>query len=115
MLCEGDRRSFEAYAVRMVRSLHESKSRMDETEGGLEFWSESDGKPFLVRKADLDHAEKEMRRHGLEPLFRRSIFLIDLNRLPARFRGLGITLNKLWFKAGLPKGCGVLLVARRPN
>jgi|SRR5271165_1974569 len=115
VLCEGDHRSLEAYAVRILRSLRKSKSRMDETEGGLEFWSESDGKPFLVRMADLNHVESEMRRHGLEPLFRRSIFLIDLNRLPHHFRGIGIALNKLWFKTGLPKGCGVLLVARRPN
>lgn len=114
VLCEEDRRSLEAYAVQMVRKVRNSKSRMDQTEGGLEFWSDTNGTPFLARMADLDKVESELRRHGLEPLLRRSIFVIDLNRLPASCRGFGIRVNQLWFKLGLPKGCGVLLVARRP-
>ena len=114
VICEGDRHSVESALIRLVRMVLPTRSRMESTEGGLEFWSEINGKPFLVRMADIGKLEEEMRRQGVEPQFRKSIFLIDLNRFPATLRGLGIAINRLWFRLGLPLGAGVMLVGQRP-
>ena len=113
VLFEGNQSSLEVLFVRLVRKFIKTKSRMDFTEGGIEFWSEVNGEPFLFRAANLAKVEEVLRAQGIVPLFRQSTFVIDLNRLPAALQGIGITLNQIWFHLNLPMASGVLLVGRR--
>jgi ubiquinone/menaquinone biosynthesis C-methylase UbiE len=113
VLFEGNCRSIEALLVKLVRRISKRRSRMLDSDGGLEFWSELNGRPFLVRLADLESLETLMRSANVTPLFRRPIALLDLNRAPASLRNLIVLLNRLWFRLSLPFGSGVVLVGRK--
>jgi 2-polyprenyl-3-methyl-5-hydroxy-6-metoxy-1,4-benzoquinol methylase len=113
ILCENDRRSVEAWLVMGLRRILRRRSRVEVTEGGLEFWSEPQGKPFVVRMANLDALESTIRECGIKPLFRRSVALFDLNRFPRPLRAFVVQLNRAWFRLNLPFASGVLIVAQR--
>lgn len=67
VLCENDQRSVEAWLVIGLRRILRRRSRAEATEGGLEFWSEPQGKPFVVRMANLDALESAIRECGIKP------------------------------------------------
>jgi SAM-dependent methyltransferase len=113
VLFEGNGCSIEALIVRIARRFQKRKSKLSATEGGLEFWSETDGNPFLVRMAYLERITHEVASRGFEVVLQRSMQLLDVNRFPAAWRRLVIRLNRLWFRFGLPFGSGVIIVARR--
>jgi SAM-dependent methyltransferase len=110
---ENNSRSFEAGLVRLSRRFLKTRSQMVATDGGLEFRSESDGKHFVFRMADLDAIETVMRAGNVTPMFRRATYFLDINRFSARLRPLIIRLNRLWFRGNLPFASGVLVVGRK--
>ena len=113
VLSEGNCRSLEALAARLGHRLKKRASKIADTEGGLEFWSEIDGNPFLVRMADLDRVTREAMSQGFEPVLRRPVQFMDLYRFPEWLRRAVIWINRIWFRLGLPFGSGVMLVARK--
>lgn len=113
VIFESNSRCFEALLVRMVRCFQRRRSRMTATADGLEFWSESNGAPFLVRMTNLAALEREMRAHQVEPLVTRTIALFDLNRFPAMLRPWVVILNRLWYRFNLPWGSGVVVIGRK--
>jgi SAM-dependent methyltransferase len=115
VLFEGNFHSLEALLVRLVRRVQRRRSRMTRTEDGLEFWSERDGRPFLVRMTDRAILEREMRANDVVPLFSRTTALVDLNRFPARLRSSISVLNQLWYRFNLPFGSGFLIVGRKQS
>jgi hypothetical protein len=115
VLFESNSHSLEAWFVQVVRRVQRRRSRMTRTEDGLEFWSESEGKPFLVRMTDRAVLEREMRANGIAPLFSRTIALVDLNRFPARLRSAISVLNRLWYRFNLPFGSGLVIVGQKQS
>lgn len=113
VIIEANCKSLEAFAVRSLRSIQRRKSRMVVTDGGLEFWAEIDGKPFVVRMAAADAIEREMRANNIEPLFRQPLAGFDLNRFPRAMRPLVTGLNRFWFELSLPLGSAVMIVGRK--
>ena len=67
VIFETNARSLEGWIVKAVRRFQKRKSRMEETPGGLEFWSEVRGEPFLVRLANLDLLEAALVDFGVDP------------------------------------------------
>ena len=113
VLFEADCRSLETLVVRGVRFLGTRKSKIIEGDGGLEFWSDVDGKPFLVRMANLDALEEAMRANGVQPLLRQPAALLDPFRAPRWAQKWIIKMNELWFRAHLPFGSGTILVGQK--
>lgn len=113
VLFEQDARSIETGIVRLVRLVSKRKSEIRRSADGWEFWSEVDGKPFLVRMSNPDAIEDEMRKNGIEPVFRRPLFLFDSLRFPKSFLPVVTFVNRLWFEWNLPLGSGVLIVGRK--
>ncbi len=81
----------------------------------MEFWSDVDGKPFLVRMANLKKLEQALRDNNVKPLIKRPVELFDPNRFPERMRGLVCRLNMLWFRYNLPFGAGFILVGQKES
>jgi SAM-dependent methyltransferase len=115
VLFETHSRSFEALIVRAARWFKPRKSTLKSTPAGLEFWSEFEGKPFLVRMANLKALERVMRAKGVTPLLRQSLGLFDFNRFPKAARRPVLFLNKLWFRFNLPFPVSVILVGKKEH
>jgi len=113
VVIEGNCRSLEAAIVKLVRLVAKPRSRMEATEGGLEFHSELDGNHFVVRMANLDAIESVMRAEGVEPVLRRATSLFDINRFPASLRPLITRLNRLWLRGNLPFGASAIVVGKK--
>jgi SAM-dependent methyltransferase len=113
VIFEGNMHSLEGWLVKAVRRIQKRKSKMVETAGGLEFWTEAHGAPFLVRLANLDALESAMIDFVIQPQFRHAVALFDLNRFSARLRPWLIPVNRLWFRLNLPFGSAVIVVGRR--
>lgn len=111
---EGNSRSLEAAAVRLIRPFVNVKSELRNTDSGLEFWSESDGRPFLVRMFHQKVFKKEVQSHGLRLVFERAHSVLDVNRVPPGIRPAFVSLNRFWHAANLPLASGVVLVFERP-
>lgn len=114
VIFEGNSFSLEAGAVRMIRPFLNVKSELRNTDAGLEFWSESDGRPFLVRMFHLPVFRKELESHGLRQVAQRPHFVLDVNRVPAGIRPAVVWCNRAWHAANLPLGSGLILVFQRP-
>ena len=113
VLFESNLNSAETVLVRLLRRVVAVKSNVVRNDSGLEFWSEVNGNPFLARVFDLRAIYRETAAQGLTPVLRRSLFLVDPNRLPAPLRSFGRRVNSLWFRANAPFAAGVILAFRR--
>jgi 2-polyprenyl-3-methyl-5-hydroxy-6-metoxy-1,4-benzoquinol methylase len=103
VVMEANRRSIEACVVRLVRYVRKPRSRLVATPGGLEFWSQVNGHPFLVRMADIGCLAARLQSCGVQVSQRFATEFFDTYRLPAgAVRNGIIRLNHLWFRLGLP-------------
>lgn len=115
VLFESNHRSLEAMIVRIIRIFAARESQLRSGTSGMEFWSDVDGKPFLVRMANLKKLEQALRDNNVKPLIKRPVELFDPNRFPERMRGLVCRLNMLWFRYNLPFGAGFILVGQKES
>jgi SAM-dependent methyltransferase len=113
VIFESNAASLEWAIVRFIRWFGGRKSRMSRTEAGLEFWAEKEGHPFLVRMFDLNAIARELATLGYTLYARRSLFLLDINRIPPAIRTPFRLLNHLWFMLNGPLSSGVVLIFRR--
>jgi len=113
VLFENNHLSIEMLLVRAIRCFQHRRSKMIHADGGVEFWSEENGKPFVVRAASIDVLVTAMKSQGIELVLRRSASLFDINRVPSSMRSAVVALNRIWFRWNLPFGSGVILVGRR--
>ena len=113
VLFEGNCRSVEALVVRIAHRLLKRASKLTSSDGGLEFWTESNGVPFVVRMADLNRLERHMASKGFTVVLRRPVQCLDVARFPAALRRAVALLNRAWFRLGLPFGSGTILAARK--
>jgi ubiquinone/menaquinone biosynthesis C-methylase UbiE len=110
MVMEANQRSLEALIVRVVRNFVHTDSRLDITRDGLEFWSDHDGKPFVVRMANIDALRSCMSNAQVDPTRSFSDELFDINRFPAGWiRNSVVRLNGLWLRCNLPFGSGTVM------
>ncbi len=106
----------ETALVRLLRLVRRGRSRVTATPGGLEFWSEEDGRPFVTRVADLGFLTRELGRHGLRVKGRLASEFFDIYRFPqGAVRDCVIRWNSFWLAAGLPAApsMGNALLARK--
>lgn len=110
---ENNMRSLETAFVMLLRRFRAGKSRITSTRGGLEFWSEQDGLPFIVRVADLQELRREMEANGVAWLTCRPTAFVDPHRVPRALRPLSDAFSRLWFRLRLPFGSGVAIIGRK--
>jgi hypothetical protein len=76
---------------------------MVETAGGLEFWSEKDGNPFVVRVADIRYLTRFLKSRNFKDVRNIATEFWDINRFPGGgVRDGIIRFNRLWFSLRLP-------------
>jgi ubiquinone/menaquinone biosynthesis C-methylase UbiE len=98
VILEANHRSLETALVLLVRRVKRGKSRIIETPGGLEHWSEENGNPFVARTANIKYTMRILESHGIRVVKRFSTEFWDINRFPAGIaRNLAIRFNQLWF------------------
>jgi ubiquinone/menaquinone biosynthesis C-methylase UbiE len=103
VIFESNRKSLEARLVQLARRFREGVSRVVETPGGLEFWSEKDGNPFVVRIADIRYLTHFLESRNFEDVRNIATEFWDINRFPGGVVRNGvIRFNRLWFSLGLP-------------
>lgn len=113
---ESNRRSLETAIVLCVRSFAKRESRMLRSASGLEFWSERDGTPFLVRIADVERLAGTLRANGIRIVTRFAGEFWDVNRFPAGIVRRGAVLwNRAHFSLRLPPSpsMGNVLIGRK--
>jgi len=109
ILMESNLASIETRLVRLARRMHTPSSRLEETEDGLEFWSQQDGEPFLVRIANIPQLVLSLGKLGVHVKRRFSTEFWDINRFPEGWlRRWAILFNRLCFRLSVPPGlsCG---------
>jgi ubiquinone/menaquinone biosynthesis C-methylase UbiE len=103
VVIESNLSSIEARLVRMVRRVSQRKSRLVETPGGWEFWSERDGNPFVARIANIDYLLELLELMNVKIGRRFSTEFWDINRFPRGLVRNGVVaFNRFWFSLGLP-------------
>lgn len=103
VILELNDQSVESWMVRSVRVLRSGRSRVTRTRGGLEFWSDEDGQPFVARVANISYLQQRLADLGVRIIRRRASEFWDINRFPAgAFRNASIRFNRAWFSLRLP-------------
>jgi ubiquinone/menaquinone biosynthesis C-methylase UbiE len=116
VLLETNTRSLETGIIRFVRLFRQSRTRLQKADGGLEFWSNDEGPPFLRRITRLRTFEQELDRLSIRVKHRIAAEFWDVNLFPAgRMRALATRFNALWLHARLPAtpASGVVLIAEK--
>ncbi len=103
-ILENNQSSVELLMVRAARLATSRESTMFKTEGGLEFWSDEGGTPFVVRYANIPYLTRKLRTLGVRPIVRFATHFIDVGRLPACLRNMGAKFNYGWVRLHLPAG-----------
>jgi ubiquinone/menaquinone biosynthesis C-methylase UbiE len=108
VILEANHRSIETAIVRVVRAIRTNRSEVRHTEGGLEFWSQQGGQPFVARVANISYLEGLLAENGVDVSKRFATEFWDLNRFPAGFfRAAAIRFNQAWFSLRLPASLSV--------
>jgi ubiquinone/menaquinone biosynthesis C-methylase UbiE len=103
LITESNHTSFETALVRVARGFRKSESKLTMTAGGLEFWSEEDGKPFVVRTANVTVLIRELGKNRMRKIRRFATEFWDVNRFPSGIlRTAAIRFNQFWFNLHLP-------------
>jgi ubiquinone/menaquinone biosynthesis C-methylase UbiE len=103
VILEMNDKSFERFLVGAVRRIRSSHSKMIRTAGGIEFWSEEDESPFVVRIANISYLIHQLEIHGVRTVKTLASEFWDINRFPSGvLRNAAIVFNLLWFSLHLP-------------
>lgn len=105
VVIEANAAAVEARLVCLARHFFRPKSKLVRAAGGLEFWSNGDQLPFVVRMADTDKMVRTMQAFGVGCMKRLATEFWDIYHFPAGpCRNLVILFNRLWFALHLPAG-----------
>ena len=120
VIVESNCNSFEALMVLLVRKITKRKSKLIKSKEGLEFWSERNGAPFLVRTANIKYLINQLKNQQINDIKRFSTEFWDINRFPpGKVRNMVIRYNKLCFSLRLPpyfsSGNGIIGEKRNAN
>jgi ubiquinone/menaquinone biosynthesis C-methylase UbiE len=102
-ILEANAASTDAAVVRLARLVMQRRSKMIHTPAGLEFWSEDNGVPFVVRMANIPFLMSTLRKLGVRTIARFATELLEIGRFPSDpLRNAAARLNNLWFSLHLP-------------
>ena len=101
-ILDGNKNALETWLIRAVRLLRRGNSKLVKSDGGLEFWSDQKGKPFLVRYFSIRQLVDALKANGIAIDRIMAFELFDIGRFPAAVRPIAGRLNQLWFKARMP-------------
>jgi SAM-dependent methyltransferase len=108
VLVESNLLSFEAQLVKCVRLVLRRKSKLVETRGGWEFWSEQDGNPFVVRVTNINYICDFLEKSKVKIISRFATEFWDINRFPEGLARQGmIAFNRMWFSLRLSASLSV--------
>lgn len=108
VIMENNHRSLETRIVLLVRRVQARKSRLLKTRGGLEFWSEESGEPFVARVANVRALTEELESNGICVCKRFAAGFWDVGRFPSgAIRNAVVRCNQLYFSLGLPAALSV--------
>ena len=97
-IMESNDRSLESSIVLGMRRVLRTKSRLIKTDGGLEFWSEEGGNPFLVRVANIKSLRNELFAQNVRIIKIFATEFWDINRFPSGLlRKSALFFNQLYF------------------
>jgi len=118
IIIENNDRSLFARALLAARAVAGGRahSRMVRTPGGVEFWSQENGRPFVVRMANIGELIRRLGANGFEARGRFGTSVLDVERIRAGWpRAAVIGLNHAAFAMGLPAGLckGNVVIGRR--
>ncbi len=103
VLLESNLLSIEAHLVKWMRRASRRRSRLVETPGGWEFWTEKDGNPFVVRVANIDYITRLLQVFNMRMISRVATEFWDINRFPRGVVRNGMTaFNRVWFSLHFP-------------
>jgi ubiquinone/menaquinone biosynthesis C-methylase UbiE len=103
VILELNDQSLESWIVKMIRVVRTGRSRVNRTNGGIEFWSEEGGHPFVARVASIGYLQKYLTDMGVRTIRRRASEFWDINRFPEGvLRNTSIRFNMAWFSLRLP-------------
>jgi ubiquinone/menaquinone biosynthesis C-methylase UbiE len=107
-ISEMNDRSLETAVQLFVRKFSRRESIMKRTPGGIEIWSEENGKPFLVRTANVASLTACLSDCNVDTIRRFADEFWTLNRFPTGFvRDSIIRFNQMWFNLRLPAALSV--------
>ena len=118
LVMENNDRSVEIKLLRLARAVMKSHSQMKETDGGVEFWSVSNGQPFLARVAKVERVTALIRDCGVLPINVLSGGFFDIGRIPFLWaRNLAIEFNRFYSAAHLSArlSSGVAILGHKPE
>jgi len=113
---EANHGALETMLVRLARRFRQSRSRLQVTADGLEFWSEEGGHPFVQRVANQKVLRQELESRGIRLRGDFAAEFWDVNRFPAGLaRNAAIRFNQLWFAVHGPAwpSSGVAVVGEK--
>ena len=97
IICEGNQASVEARLARAVRKVRPSRSTLRLAPGGMEFWSLIEGRPFLVRTANVPILCRRLRDYAVTPVAVIATEFWDIHRFPAGLvRRAALRWNNWW-------------------
>jgi ubiquinone/menaquinone biosynthesis C-methylase UbiE len=100
-ILEANDRALEPRLLQLLRRVRPSKSRLVDTPGGLELWSEIDGQPFVQRVANIPYLMRRLTDRGFRIVRRLGTEFLDISRFPAGLlRNTVIRTNRLLFRLG---------------
>lgn len=118
IIIENNDRSLFARALFAARAVAGglAHSQMVRTAGGVEFWSSENGRPFVVRLANVRALVGRVEANGFDLVARFGTSLLDVERFRGGWtRDAVIGLNHAAFALGFPPGLckGNVVIARR--
>jgi len=105
VILENNVKALYCRAYLFVRRFFKNRaaSRVVETEGGVEFWTDEDGTPFVARIANIEELNEALHEFQVEPVHRFSTSFIGIELFPAGWpRNAVIRLNHLAFLLRIP-------------
>ena len=116
VIVESSKASLDAIVVRLVRLVMKRQSKLVETPGGSEFWSDINGSPFLVRVANIGYLVRQLDALGVRLKKSFTTEFLGIGRVPAGIaRNTVITGNRLCFALHFPSSIsnGVALIGEK--
>ena len=101
-LLDNNSLSLELYLVRFIRLFRKGDSEMKVTESGIEFWSEENGHPFVVRYPHIKYMRRLLNELSVDVKTAATFEFLDLARFPGSVRPIVSTLNRIGLALRFP-------------
>ena len=108
VIMESNSEALEIYIVKLIRLLTTRRSNLVTTPGGLEFWSQESGRPFVFRVANIKSLVGKLEECGVRVLSRFGTSFLGSGRFPeGLIRNSVIRFDRLYFHLRFPAWVGI--------